>query len=263
MSTPEPTLPQSLTDPSLGASIGYGEAGVQRRGVAGVRSWLLSACLFLLPVAAYWPATFHDSACATTTRICAKRMRSPARFCNFAPPTPGRLRTAAAIDVRTNFHGGEFALDASGRIAHLGAIAWVMFRGLCALGWSFEASLGVALMLGLLPASQVIASWAVGWPYAMAALLALGAFFAVENALTLAPGAVTGRLQGRLLAHWLIGLGLLVSSALIYQPSALFYVVPLAAAVIAERRRGLAQTARWAGAPLVVRRAALALAYSP
>ena len=262
MSTPEPTLPQSLTDPSLGASIGYGEAGVQRRGVAGVRSWLLSACLFLLPVAAYWPATFHDFGLRDDYSNLREAHEEPGKILQFcashARPIYGLLLQSTYGQTSTVENLRWMRLAAS---LILGAIAWVMFRGLCALGWSFEASLGVALMLGLLPASQVIASWAVGWPYAMAALLALGAFFAVENALTLAPGAVTGRLQGRLLAHWLIGLGLLVSSALIYQPSALFYVVPLAAAVIAERRRGLAQTARWAGAHLSFVAAALALAY--
>ena len=121
----------------------------------------------------------------------------------------------------------------------LGAISWVVYRGLRALGWPFEATLCVALTLGLLPASQVIAAWAVGWPYAAAALLALGAFFAVDNALVLAPGAVNLRLQGRLLVQWLVGLALMVASALIYQPSAMFYVVPLAGALIAQRRRGV------------------------
>jgi len=47
-----------------------------------------------------------------------------------------------------------------------------------------------------------------------------------------------------------LALGLMVVSALIYQPSALFYVVPLAAALIVQRHRSLAQTARWLGTHL-------------
>jgi hypothetical protein len=52
-----------------------------------------------------------------------------------------------------------------------------------------------------------------------------------------------------------------VVSALIYQSSAMFYVVPLAAALIAQRRRSGAQTLRWAGFHLVFVCAALGLAY--
>jgi len=60
MSTPDPTLSQPLTQPSLGGSVGYAEAPAQTRSVAGARSWLLTAFLFLMPVVAYWPTTFHD-----------------------------------------------------------------------------------------------------------------------------------------------------------------------------------------------------------
>ena len=39
-----------------------GHAGVQadRRHALGLRAWLLTAMLFLVPVATYLPATFHD-----------------------------------------------------------------------------------------------------------------------------------------------------------------------------------------------------------
>jgi hypothetical protein len=53
----------------------------------------------------------------------------------------------------------------------------------------------------------------------------------------------------------------MVVSALIYQSSALFYVVPLAAALIVQRHRSLAQTARWAGMHLGFVVATLGLAY--
>ena len=53
----------------------------------------------------------------------------------------------------------------------------------------------------------------------------------------------------------------MVVSALIYQPSALFYVVPLAGALIAQRQRTLAQTARWAGIHLGFVAGTLGLAY--
>jgi hypothetical protein len=139
----------------------------------------------------------------------------------------------------------------------LGAISLVSFRGLRALGWSFSTSLCFAVLIGLIPSAQVIAGWAVGWPYAATALLAFGAFFTVEGALNVGMSLGFGRAVGQ----WAVALGLMVVSALIYQPSALFYVVPLAAALIAQRHRTLAQTARWAGIHLGFVVGTLGLAY--
>jgi MFS family permease len=139
----------------------------------------------------------------------------------------------------------------------LGALALVSFRGLRALGWSFSTSLCFAVLLALIPSAQVMAGWAVGWPYVAAALLACGGFFTAEGALT--AGMRAGR--GRAVGQWMVALGLMVVSALIYQPSAMFYVVPLAGALIVQRHRNLVQTARWAGIHLGFLVGALGLTY--
>ena len=139
----------------------------------------------------------------------------------------------------------------------LGAISLVSFRGLRAVGWSINTSLCFAVLLSLVPSAQVIAGWAIGWPYAAAALLAIGAFFTVEGALLLGLGAGLGRAAGQ----WSVALGLMLVSALIYQPSALFYLVPLAGGLIAQRQRGLAQSARWVGVHLGFVAGTLGLAY--
>jgi hypothetical protein len=109
----------------------------------------------------------------------------------------------------------------------------------------------------LVPSAQVIAGWAIGWPYAATALLAIGGFFTVEGALALGLRAGIGRAVGQ----WTVALGLMVVSALIYQPSALFYLVPLAGALIAQRQRSLGQSARWVGIHLGFVAGTLGLAY--
>jgi hypothetical protein len=111
------------------------------------------------------------------------------------------------------------------------------------LGWSFNSSLCFAILLALVPSAQVIASWAIGWPYAVAALLAVGGFFTADGAMSVGLSAGPGRALGQ----WSIALGLMVVSALIYQSSSMFYAGPMAAALIVQRRRNLSQTARWAG----------------
>ena len=65
----------------------------------------------------------------------------------------------------------------------------------------------------------------------------------------------------RAVSQWLVGAGLMVVSALIYQSSALFYVVPMAGALIAQRHRSPAQTVRWFGLHLGFVGACLGVAY--
>jgi len=139
----------------------------------------------------------------------------------------------------------------------LGALSLVLYRSLRALRWSSSSSLCVAVLVSLAPASQVIAAWAVGWPYAVTALPAVAAFFTVEGALAVRRAAGTARFVGQ----WALGVALMVVCALIYQPSALFYVVPMAAALIARRERTLVATVRWAAAHVAVVFASLGLAY--
>src|SRR5258708_31975230 len=139
----------------------------------------------------------------------------------------------------------------------LGALSLVCIRGLRALGWSFSSSLCFAVLLALIPSAQVIAGWAIGWPYVATALLAFGGFFTVEGALAVGMSAGPGRAVGQ----WMVALGLMVVSALIYQPSSMFYVVPLAGALIVQRHRNLAQTARWAAIHLGFVVVTLGLAY--
>ena len=134
---------------------------------------------------------------------------------------------------------------------------WLHVRGLRSLGWSYNTSLCVALLISLVPSAQVIAGWAVGWPYAATALLAVGGFFTAEGALNVGLSAGAGRAA----VQWAVASGLMVVSALIYQPSALFYVVPLAGALIVQRHRGISQTARWVGVHLGFIIATLGIAY--
>jgi hypothetical protein len=71
----------------------------------------------------------------------------------------------------------------------------------------------------------------------------MGGFFTADGAISVRLRAAPGRALGQ----WGLALGLMVMSALIYQSSSMFYAVPMAAALIVQRRRNLTQTVRWAG----------------
>lgn len=223
-----------------------------------VRPWLLTAVLFLVPLVAYWPATFHDYGLRddySNLREAHEEIGKVLQFCaSDARPIYGWL-LQATYGLTTSVQNLRWLRLVAALL--LGAISLVSFRGLRAVGWSVQTSLCFALLLSLAPSAQVIAGWAIGWPYAATALLAIGAFFTVEGALLTDPRADLGRALGQ----WPVALGLMVASALIYQPSALFYLVPLAGTLIAQRRRSLAQSARWAGMHLGFVTGALGLAY--
>jgi hypothetical protein len=260
MSIPKPVLREALTDPPISIPAGHGTAvtHVVARGSSRVRAWLLTAALFFMPLATYWPATFHDYGLRDDYSNLREAHEEPGtvlKFCaSHARPIYGWLLQASYGQTSSVQNLQWMRLAAS---LLLGAICLVMFRGLRALGWSFNTSLLFAILLALVPSAQVIASWAVGWPYAATALLAIAGFFTVEGAITVGLTAGVGRAAGQ----WLVAVGIMVVSALIYQPSALFYVVPLAGALIAQRRRTLPQTVRWMGIHVGFVVAALGVAY--
>jgi hypothetical protein len=254
MSVPETII----TDSSIAGPVEHAGVIVEHRSALGVRGWVLTAMLFLVPLVTYWPATFHDFGLRDDYSNLREAHEEPGKVLKFcashARPVYGWLLQATYGQTATvqDLQWMRFAASLL-----FGALSLVCFRGLRALGWPFSTSLCFAVMLALIPSAQVIAGWAVGWPYVATALLAFGGFFTVEGALTLGLRAGTGRA----VSQWLVATGLMVVSALIYQPSALFYVVPLAAALIVQRQRNVAQVARWTGIHLGFVVGTLGLAY--
>jgi len=254
------SLPKTvLNEPAVAVPVGTPTAIGKPQALPGVRAWVLTLALFMVPLLAYWPTTFHDFGLRddySNLREAHEEIGKVVKFCaSHARPIYGWLLQATYGQTSSvqNLQWMRFIAALL-----LGALSLVTFRGCRALGWRFGPSLSFAILLALVPSSQVIASWAVGWPYAATALLAVAGFFTAEGALSV--GLRSG--LGRAVTQWLLALCLMVVSALIYQPSAMFYVVPLAAAVISQRHRSLAQSARWLGVHLGFVSLALALAYA-
>lgn len=256
MSVPKPILSEAVVEP--GMSLPAGQATTHADGTARVRNWALTALLFLIPLVTYWPATFHEYGLRDDYSNLREAHEEPGvivKFCaSHARPVYGWLLQATYGQTDSVQNLQWMRLWAA---VLLGAISLVMFRGLRAVGWSFNAALCFAVVLALVPSAQVVAGWAIGWPYAAAVLLSIAAFFVVEGVLTVGAGGGTGRA----VAQWLIAIGLLEMSALIYQPSAMFYVVPLAGLLIGQRRHSTRRMVRWLGVHTGFLIAALVLAY--
>ena len=58
MSVPETIV----TEPSISVAVPVPGSAVaaERRARLGLRAWILTATLFLVPLVTYWPATFHE-----------------------------------------------------------------------------------------------------------------------------------------------------------------------------------------------------------
>ena len=266
MSVPKTALEEGLPSQSISIPMDHAavpaDQAVSRaaaRHHTGVRAWALTLALFLTPLVTYWPATFHDYGLRDDYSNLREAHEEPGtilKFCaSHGRPIYGWLLQSSYGQAGSmqDLHWMRFSAALL-----LGAIGLVMFRGLRALGWPLASSLCCGVLMALLPASQVIAGWAVGWPYAATALLATLGFFIVEGTLSAWDDAGRGRIAGQCL----LALAIMWVCALIYQPSALFYAVPLAGALIARRDRGLAQTVRWLGLHMSFVFTALILAFA-
>jgi hypothetical protein len=246
-----PSIAVPATVPAVPAA-----AAAERTRAGGLNSWVLAAILLLVPLVAYWPTTFHDYGLRDDYSNLREAHQEPGKVLKFcashARPIYGQL-LQASYGLTTSVQNLQWMRFLAALL--LGALSLVSFRSLRTFGWSFNSSLAFALLVVLVPSSQVIAAWAVGWPYAVAALLGVASFFAADGA---TPRNVASR---RAVAQWCVALGLMVVTILIYQPSALFYVVPLAGAFIADRRRSPLQSARWIGVHLAFVAVAMGVAY--
>src|SRR5271156_3599959 len=133
-----------------------GHAGVEadRRHAMGLRAWLLTAALFLVPVAAYWPTTFHDFGLRddySNLREAHEELGKVVQFCaSHARPIYGWL-LQATYGQTTSVHNLQWMRLLASVL--LGSLALVIYRGLRALGWSSSSSLCVAVLVSLVPAS--------------------------------------------------------------------------------------------------------------
>src|SRR5882724_1743599 len=153
MSVPETVV----TEPAIAVPIGDAVVAVERRDALGLRAWLLTAMLFLVPLVTYWPATFHDFGLRDDYSNLREAHEEPGKVIKFcashARPIYGWLlqATYGQTDTVQDLQWMRFAASLL-----LGAVSLVMFRGLRALGWSFNTALCVAILLALVPSAQVI-----------------------------------------------------------------------------------------------------------
>ncbi len=136
----------------------------------------------------------------------------------------------------------------------LTALGLILWRQFDRSGWPEIDAAAAGLAIVLLPAAQITATWAVGWPWGASLILAVAGFAAVET-----------EVEKGGLKRWVGVVGgvfIYLLAALMYQPNALFAVVPMAAAALPRAaRRSRRDLVRWFITHLAVLFVALILSY--
>ena len=128
----------------------------------------------------------------------------------------------------------------------VGALSAMLFLALLRLNWPPLTSALLASLMAVLPAAQVIVSWAICWPHLVGGLCSLAAFLIGQKGGGLRTAAAVF---------------LLVTGVLIYQPHVFFYFVLVAAGLLAYQDKTLTWRIRCLIRHFLTMGAALALAY--
>jgi hypothetical protein len=195
-----------------------------RTGLAGSR--LAAALVVLVLLAVYWPTVFHEYGFRDDYAHLREAREIPGHLIRFTAsygrPVYGTLLVASVGSLHGEVANLQWLRLAS--VALLALLAIALARLLRRSGWTPAESTAVGLSIALLPAAQIIVGWSIAWPIALALVLALGGYAATRSALAASSGARPGR--------WAGGFVLYLIAGLIYQPCALFFVVPLAAELL-------------------------------
>jgi hypothetical protein len=190
-------------------------------------------CLYILlftPLLVYWPTVFHDYG-----------MRSDYSHLRVSQEEPGRLVKLYAAEGRPLYGAMlETSYAVTGEVVRLrwlrlcsvlllALLGLVLWRQLYQSGWNEVQAAGLGLGVLLLPSAQVLAALASGWAQALALLLAMAGFSAVETEIE------RGGLKR---AVALMGGALIYAVAGLIAPANVFFAfVPLAGVLLARTGR--------------------------
>lgn len=203
-----------------------------------IRTRICLYVLLLTPLAVYWQSIFHDYGFRDDYSHLRESREEPGKIVKFTA-SHGRPLYGALLETTFGVTDDVNQLPwlRLTTVCLLTLLGLALWRQLYQSGWTEIESAAIGLGVVLLPAAQVTASWAIGWPFALALLLAVAGFSAIETELE------RGGLK-RFIA--LLGGCLIYTLAsLIYQSNALFAVVPIAAVLLVRTGREPMSDFKW------------------
>lgn len=203
-----------------------------------IRTRICLYVLLLAPLAVYWQSIFHDYGFRDDYSHLRESREEPGKIVKFTA-SHGRPLYGALLETTFGVTDDVnqlpwLRLTAVCLLTLLGLALW---RQLYQSGWTEIEAAAIGLGVTLLPAAQVTASWAVAWPCALALLLSVAGFSAIETELERGGLKRFVALLGGCLIYAL--------ASLIYQSDALFAVVPIAAVLLVRTGREPMSDFKW------------------
>jgi hypothetical protein len=214
---------------------------VLRGGAQGeltMRTWLIALALTVLPLVVYWPTVSHEYG-----------FRDDYAHLREVRERPGWLMQLTTSNGRPVY---GFALDTSLRSIYevqqlktlrvvgtvlMGIVGALLWWQLLRSGWREEEAAALGAAVTLLPGTQVVVGWAIAWPIALALVAGMAGFSLVDRGLDR-----RGPKRAALVAA---GGALYFVTGLTYQTSALFAVVPFAAALLLRHGSSARSDLKW------------------
>ncbi|ADO69635.1 hypothetical protein [Stigmatella aurantiaca] len=216
-----------------------------------------AALLLLVPLCSYWETVFHRFGFRDDYSILREAREEPGKILKVCS-SQGRILYGWLLEMSARMAGDIEGLCwmRLASVVCLGVLASAVFLLLIRAGWHLAPAALLAAFMPLTPSAQVLSSWAICWPHALALVLATAAFALADQGMR--PGS--GRL--RQVGGWL-GAGVLVAAAtLTYQSNSLFYVVLVAATLVVRRADTFKGSVRWMVRHLCVVGAGLGAAFA-
>ncbi len=203
-----------------------------------IRTRICLYILLLAPLAVYWPTIFHEYG-----------LRDDYSHLRESHEEPGKIVKVTASQGRPLY--GALLETSFGVISDVQQFPWLRLTTVCLLtvlglamwrqlyqsGWSEVDAAAIGLGVALLPAAQIVAGWAIAWPFPLALVLAVAGFSAIETELERGGLKRFVALLGGCLIYAL--------AALIYQSNAVFAVVPIAAVLLVRTGREPMSDLKW------------------
>lgn len=189
---------------------------------------LLLIALLFAPATVYWQTVFHEYGFRDDYAHLREVREEPGKITRLTAssgrPIYGAVLEASLRDVYYVPDLSSLRMMSVILLTAVGVLMWQMLR---LRGWSEAEAAAIGLAVTLLPGAQVIVGWAIAWPIALGLLAAVLGFWLVDAHIdSRGPRALMGVLAGAAL-YFVAGL--------VYQTSALFAVVLLAAVLLTRR----------------------------
>jgi hypothetical protein len=203
-----------------------------------IRTRICLYVLLLVPLAVYWQTIFHDYGLRDDYSMLRESREEPGKIVKFTA-SHGRPLYGALLETTFGVTDDVSQLPwlRLTTVCLLTLLGLALWRQLYQSGWTEVEAAAIGLGVILLPAAQITAGWAIGWPYALALLLSVAGFSAIETELE----------RGGLKRFVALAGGCMIYAlaALIYQSDALFAVVPIAAVLLVRTGREPMSDFKW------------------